>query len=226
MKMFNYLIRQPQPAATTPPVLLLFHGYGSNKEDLFGLSPYLDPRLLIVSVDAPCSMKAEGLPNGYAWFPLTFTPAGVEYDREEAKRSIERVLDFIRTIPQKFGGDPDRIFLLGFSQGAMMAHAVLLDAPKLIRGVAALSGRRSDELFEGGKEKEKLKGFPLFVSHGWYDDVLPIHNGRAIRDFYQKTPVALTYKEYPMGHEISAECLKDLQAWLKERIEGPTPASQ
>jgi phospholipase/carboxylesterase len=48
--------------------------------------------------------------------------------------------------------------------------------------------------------------------------VLPIDNGRASRDLLQRLPVELTYREYPMGHEVSAQSLADVAAWLSARL--------
>jgi phospholipase/carboxylesterase len=49
--------------------------------------------------------------------------------------------------------------------------------------------------------------------------VLPIQNGRASRAILSALPVALTYKEYPMAHEISAQSLDDVVVWLTARLD-------
>ncbi len=43
-----HLVRQPLVEKSTPPLLLLLHGVGSNEHDLFGLAPFLDKRFLIL----------------------------------------------------------------------------------------------------------------------------------------------------------------------------------
>ena len=101
----------------------------------------------------------------------------------------------------------------------MIAHAILLNAPSIIKGVAALSGKMANELFDPNKNPDFLEGFPVFVSHGLYDDTLPVQNGRAIQDFYLNTPANFLYKEYPMGHEINSDCLSDLCNWFKNQLD-------
>jgi phospholipase/carboxylesterase len=59
---------------------------------------------------------------------------------------------------------------------------------------------------------------PVLVTHGLYDPVLPIENGRALRDYLAGLPVELTYREYPMAHEVSMESLRDVTAWLTKVI--------
>jgi predicted esterase len=42
---------------------------------------------------------------------------------------------------------------------------------------------------------------------------------RETREFLKGTPVALTYREYPIGHEISYQELRDLAAWTTEVLD-------
>src|SRR6266436_5075172 len=64
-----HLLRQPLVETSTPPLLLLLHGVGSNEHDLFALAPFLDERFLIISVRAPNTQA----PGSYAWFEVDFT---------------------------------------------------------------------------------------------------------------------------------------------------------
>lgn len=65
---------------------------------------------------------------------------------------------------------------------------------------------------------EELKGIPVLVVHGTADQVLPIANGRALRDKLRTLPVDLTYREYPMVHTVSQESLDEIVKWLKARL--------
>ena len=71
--------RSGDPSAA--PVLIVFHGYGSNRADLLGLGVELAPRLRVVSEDAPESLDANGVFGGRAWFHLRQTPAGSPWGR-------------------------------------------------------------------------------------------------------------------------------------------------
>jgi phospholipase/carboxylesterase len=50
---------------------------------------------------------------------------------------------------------------------------------------------------------------------------VPIEYGRQTRDYWQSTPVELTYHEYPMGHEVSEAELRDLALWLDDLLISP-----
>jgi phospholipase/carboxylesterase len=74
-------------------------------------------------------------------------------------------------------------------------------------------------VFEWNEENiDKLKDFPILVTHGTLDQVLPIENGRATKEILSRLPVKLEYKEYEMAHEISPESLQDVSSWLSLQL--------
>ncbi|MBI3651986.1 MAG: alpha/beta fold hydrolase [Acidobacteria bacterium] len=210
-----HLVRQPQVSQSRPPLLLLLHGYGSNEQDLFSLTSYLDERLLIVSARAPIPL----FPGGYGWFQIDFTPQGTRMHADEAEQSRLILLAFLDYLLEVYNADPQRVYLAGFSQGAMMSLHLAVTHPEKVAGVLAMSGRVLPEVLPKMAAPEAVAALPIFVSHGIYDDVLPIENGRATRAILENLPVALTYKEYPMAHEISLESLRDATAWLKQELD-------
>jgi phospholipase/carboxylesterase len=60
---------------------------------------------------------------------------------------------------------------------------------------------------------------PVIITHGIHDPVLPVESGRAAREFLEALPVELTYREYPMGHEVSMESLSDVTKWLGKSLD-------
>jgi phospholipase/carboxylesterase len=212
----THLIQEPRvKSARRPPLLLLLHGVGSNEEDLLGLAPYLDERFLIVSARAPVVMG----PGSYGWFNIEFTPEGLVADIEQAKRSLKALPGFIDELVEAYSADEGCVYLAGFSQGAMMSLALMLTRPEKIAGVAAMSGRVPAQVLGHTPDLEKLAGMQVIVTHGVYDPVLPIEHGRAARKYLESLPVELTYREYPMAHEVSMESLRDVSAWLRKSLD-------
>ena len=215
----KHLVREAVDGGqAAPPLLLLLHGVGSNEEDLFGLAPYLDGRFLVVSARAPVALGY----GGYGWFQIEFTPGGMVADVGQAKRSLRLLPGFVDELIETYGADDRRVYLMGFSQGAMMSLALTLTRPEKVAGVVAMSGRLPRQVLEQEPDHDALKGKPVLVTHGLYDPVLPVENGRAARDYLGALPVELTYREYPMGHEVSMESLRDVTAWLTKALDsGP-----
>lgn len=204
-----HLVRPAQ--AERPPLLVLLHGYGSNEHDLFGLAPYLDPRFLLVSARAPFPLIMEGFgwASGYGWFELGFSEHGISFAPEQVLASRDMVAQFIGEAIVAYHADSQRVYLLGFSQGAIIAASVLLQRPDLLAGVVLMSGSVPSQIAEG-VDAAALAGKPILVTHGLYDPVVPIVHGRTSRDVLSKLPVDLTYHEYPMAHEVSLDSLTEV----------------
>src|SRR6266516_8117896 len=172
-----HLVRQPIIEAGTPPLLLLLHGIGSNEQDLYGLAPFLDKRFLIISVRAPNTLG----PGSYAWFEADFTPQGPVINPEQAEASRITLITFLKEAVTAYGADPEQIYLMGFSQGAIMSASVALTRPELVAGVVMMSGRILPEIQPLVAPSEHRAGLPFLVVHGTSDLVLPVHHSHASR---------------------------------------------
>src|SRR5437667_6161917 len=210
-----HLVRPPIIEAGTPPLLLLLHGIGSNEHDLYGLAPFLDKRFLIISVRAPNTLG----PGSYAWFEADFTPQGPVINPEQAEASRITLITFLQEAVTSYGADPEQVYLMGFSQGAIMSASVALTHPELVAAVVLMSGRILPEIQPLIASHEELNGLPFLVVHGTADMVLPVSHGRASRQLLSSLPVELTYHEYPMGHEVGQESLYDVTTWLSARLD-------
>lgn len=180
-----------------------------------GLSPYLDERFFIVSVRGPVTLG----PGMYAWFHVLLDPIQPQINAQEADHSRITLLLFIDEVAAAYNTDPSRTYLLGFSQGAIMSLSLALTRPEKLAGVVAMSGRVLPEVLPKMAPAEAMRGLPILVVHGTEDVVLPIHHGRAARDRLSALPVALTYREYSMGHNVSEETLADVTTWLRQRLD-------
>jgi phospholipase/carboxylesterase len=212
----THLVREPrEKTVERPPLLLLLHGVGSNEADLFGLASYLDKRFLVVSARAPVVLG----PGSFGWFNIEFTSEGLVADLAQAKRSLEMLPGFIEELIETYRTDARRTYLAGFSQGAMMSLALMLTRPEKVAGVAAMSGRLPRQIIEASPDRDALEGMPVLITHGLYDPVLSVEDARAAREYLERLPVELTYREYPMGHEVSMESLRDVTAWLTRALD-------
>lgn len=195
------------------PTLIMLHGRGADENDLLGLADYLDDRLLVVSARAPFPFQWGG---GFAWYDV------LEIGRPEPQmfaESYKKLLLFLADIIKGYPVDPRQIFFLGFSMGTMMSYTLFLTKTELIAGVVANSGYVPEETglqFQW----DKLAGKSVFIAHGTYDPVIPLQFGRRAKQLFEKTHADVTYKEYPMAHQISEESLNDVSRWLSQKIDG------
>jgi phospholipase/carboxylesterase len=192
------------------PGLLLLHGRGADEADLMGLEAALDPRLTIISARAPFRLG-----YGFAWYGM----AQVGNPEDETLRaSLGELHEFVEGAIPAYKLDPESLYVMGFSQGAVMSAAVTLTRPELVRGVVMHSGYVP---IDSGLDfkLEEAKGKPFFIAHGAYDEVISVRFGRHARDYLSAIGASVTYQEYPIGHSISEESLDDLSEWLTSRID-------
>lgn len=202
------------------PTVVAIHGHGANSFDLLGLGPYLaSGRVLLLCPEAEFVLQPGLL--SYTWFE-TAPPA------RRSEREFERVTaalsEFIREEVPRYGGDPARMALIGFSQGGTLAYRIGLAEPDRFRGVAALSTWLPEEA-EARAERERVASLPLFVQHGTDDPMINVDRARDSRDRLNALGASPDYREYPMGHEIRPDSMRDLSEWLERVLEMPSVAA-
>ncbi len=209
--LYHKIIEPRQTVAGKPPVLVLMHGRGANENDLLELSDYLDERFFLISVRAPNAFPGG---TGYSWYELEDIGKPVQSEFADSFQKLRSFLDEIVTL---YPIDPSKIFLFGFSMGAIMSLALSLTEPGRVAGVVANSGFVPEES-ELQFQWDQVKGRPFFVAHGLYDPVIPVEYGRRSAELLRKAQADLTYREYEMGHQIGEESLNDLMQWLSHHL--------
>lgn len=206
------LIREPAGDAKHPPLVILLHGYGSNEADLFGLAEKFPAEFLVISARAPHTLSL----GQYAWYALDYSSGEAVHDERETEESRLLLKRFIDEVSKKFTVDPQRIFIIGFSQGAIMGYSVALTFPTLVCGIGALSGRILEEIkpIVNVERKEGGAKLAVFVAHGTLDTVLPIQYARSTKEYILGLDVSLIYNEYEIPHAISSKETQALMDWL------------
>jgi phospholipase/carboxylesterase len=160
----------PASGGQAKSLVIFLHGYGSNGADLIDLAPYWAsalPDTLFLAPDAPQS--CDGVPYGRQWWPLTsLAPAA----RAAGVRVSAFALNgYIDAQLAAHGLSEDKLALVGFSQGTMMALHVGPRRAKTLAGVVGFSGMLADP---EALAAEVVTKPPLLLVHGDRDDVLPI----------------------------------------------------
>ena len=158
-------------------------------------------------------------PRAFGWFHVTFTPQGPAIAADEAAASWAAIARFVDEAVAAYDADPARVYLAGFSQGAIMGLATLLTAPERVAGVVAMSGRLLPEVLPHAAAPDALRGKPVLVVHGTADEKLGVHLARSARDTLGGFPLDLTYRELDMGHRVTPESLGVVSDWLTARLD-------
>lgn len=204
-------LEQANVESRNQPLVIFLHGYGSNEQDLFGIKDELPRQYTYLSVRAPMTLE-EG---SYQWFRKKGEGA-YNGETDDLKTSRQVLLDFVAQAAKKYHTETDKVFLVGFSQGAIMSYEVALRHPEAVGGIAALSGRILPVLKSELKPDEKRQPLAIFIGHGTADKRLPYTDGTEADSLLQSLSLKPEFHAYEgIGHSISATEMQDLSAWLQ-----------
>jgi phospholipase/carboxylesterase len=207
-----HAVYYPSRKAEKYATVVALHGRGTDENDLIPLVHSLGlTDALLISPRAPAAFEFGG---GFAWYDVG--EEGVPHPQTfgASLGLLRRFMDEIRT---GYPVDRQRVILLGFSQGTVMAYSVALLNPSSFFGIVALSGyipQRSGLPLA----VEDLRGFSVFISHGIYDQIIPVRLAHESAELLESARARVEYREYPMGHEVSEETVRDLSAWIKNLL--------
>lgn len=195
------------------PLVLMIHGYGSHENDLFSLKDYLGSEAHYLSLRAPLTLGF----GGFAWYPIHFDSVGAKTsDTKMAAQSRELISSFLSEFQEKEGLQNNPVWLLGFSQGGILSYGLALNEPQRFQKVMALSAYVLKEIVPDKYRPQDLKHLDFFVSHGNQDEVIPVSASRMTVEFLEKLNIKHRYQEYPAGHGINPDNLRDLVEWFKK----------
>ena len=210
-----------QPVKDADACVIWLHGLGADRYDFLPVAEALQETLLgtrFVLPQAP--HRPVTINGGYempSWYDILAMNPARAINREQLEASADRVIELIEQ-QRASGIDASRIFLAGFSQGgAVVLHTAFLKWQGPLGGVLALSTYAptfGDEL-ELSASQQRI---PVLSLHGQYDDVVQNSMGRSAYEHLKQRGVTVTWQEYPMGHEVLPEEIRDIGVWLAERL--------
>ncbi len=160
----------PVSGAKPQQLVIMLHGIGSDGDDLIGLAPYFQkvlPEAFFISPQAPFAFDMA--PVGYQWFSLQDDSLSA---RLAGAQTAAPILDaFIDQQLAATGLTDDKLVLIGFSQGTMMALHVGLRRANPMAGILGYSGMliAPELLAESIKSRP-----PVYLVHGDADEVMPV----------------------------------------------------
>lgn len=198
--------------------VIFVHGYGADGADLLGLADPLAPHLPGTAFHAPDAPEpCAGNPFGFQWFPIPWLDGSSEAEAQQGL--VDAANDLNAYIDEVLAAEaltPDRLALVGFSQGTMMSLHVAPRRDLAIAGVVGFSGRllAPERLAAEARVKP-----PVLLIHGDADPMVPFEDmGRA-----GDALVAAGFDTYAhvmkgTGHGIAPDGLSVALRFLHERL--------
>lgn len=202
--------------------VIWLHGLGADGHDFepivaeLGLPPSLALRFVFphapvrpVTINGGMAMRA--------WYDILSLERDGPVD-EAGIRDSAGILDRLIVCERERGIESKNIVVAGFSQGGAIAMHAALRFPERLAGLMALStylplpqsfgAEVSDNPAAGNRD------LPIFMAHGSFDPMLPMHLGQSSADLLRKAGFDVEWHDYPMAHAVCAEEIADIRAWL------------
>ncbi len=200
-------------AGETHGLVILLHGFGSNGADMAGLAEVMAPALPSIAFASPDAPHPAG-GMGRQWFSV----AGVTVENRPARVAAARPgLDAILNnliAEAGFAERLDKVILLGFSQGAIMALDAMASGRWPLGGIVAFAGRlATPEPLSPALET------PVLIVHGTEDRMMPVAEAHdAERRLTALGATAELLIEPGIGHQIGREGLARAVSFIRERL--------
>jgi phospholipase/carboxylesterase len=207
------------PAGAGPfPTILALHGFGASAHDLLGIAPLVQQAIpgdgvLFLCPQGPIEIEPAPGQRAYAWFPLVGEGEIDPMSLIAARGVLEA---FVEDAIEAYPIDPERLVIMGFSQGGVMAYDLALGRPERFKALIALSSWLPDLIVEGLQPNEAREALATLLVHGTEDPMIAIDNGRDSLEKLKALGIAAAWGEYEMGHEINQNALRDLLDWLAQ----------
>jgi len=211
------------PEVTPVASILWLHGLGADGNDFAPVAKELAtahslPPLRFVLPHAP--FQPITVNQGYvmrAWYDIVSLDIDRHADQAGIRQSVQQVERLVLAEKQR-GLPAHRIFLAGFSQGAVIATATALSCSEPLGGLIALSGYLPYEKETLAHLPRTSPPLPIFMGHGEEDSIVPVSLGEKMHQALHAAGYPVTWHHYPMPHSVCAKEIRDIAEWLRHQL--------
>lgn len=173
--------------------MIMLHGRGADAADIIALSQVIGgSKILYLAPEAA----------DHTWYPYSFL-APTEHNEPGRTSALGVIAGLVTELGDSRGIAPERIALLGFSQGACLALEYAARHPRRYGAVCALSGGLIGDTVKLQDYSGSLAGTPVFVGCSDSDPHIPIERVKQSAEIMEALGADVTERIYPgMGHTI------------------------
>ena len=215
------------------PLVMILHGHGANPENYVGIFERVASSLdaIVCAPYGPYPIPFER-GHGYSWFPApwffqellrTGTPTG---DRTQRRKEIELqeqavsrsfVLAAIDNVSANFSVDSDRVFLMGHSEGGVLAYGLALEHPDLFRGLIVVGARLRESDATPEILTEAAGSLEVMICHSRGDRAISFDHAKAASETLKGAGIQSKIFPYEGGHGFTAELAQTIGRWIAAR---------
>lgn len=199
------VVQAGAPIAEARLAAIMLHGRGASAQDILGLSREFSHR--DIAYLAPQAA-------GNTWYPYSFL-----MPIEQNEPALSSALRLIETLLASLGAQnfpPEKVAVMGFSQGACLSLEFAARHARRYAAVAAFSGGLIGPPATARDYPGSLDGTPLFLGCSDVDPHIPLDRVYDSADVFTRMGAIVDTRIYPrMGHTINREEIEAVDALLR-----------
>ncbi len=198
------------------PLVIALHGYGGNPANFRHLSSlFMEEGMILAMPQGAYDYPQDGMINQ---FQYTF---GLHsQNRDYWKQADLASSQYIDRLAQelKAAYAVDSVYLLGFSEGGVIAYQTAILNPQLYRGVLAFGAYLPDlsdaQSVIDPTMLQAASGLRVLIAHGETDTAVPIDRGRQTFHTLEGLGYTCKFLSFPLGHVIPGDTLREGLRWI------------
>lgn len=184
---------------------VLLHGRGGTAEDFLGLSVQIAAH--DVAYIAPQAAD-------HTWYPYSFL-APIERNEPDLSSALGVIARVLNDLQQQHNVPPEKVVLLGFSQGACLALEFAARHARRYAGIVALSGGLIGPPGTPRNYQGSFSATPVFLGCSDVDSHIPVERVYESAEVFRQMGAVVDEHIYPgMGHTINADEITAINALL------------
>ena len=193
----------PGSAGNEEAPLLLLHGTGGDENDLLPLREHLAPDAPMLSVRG--AVTENGMPRFFRRLR-----EGV-FDEDDLRARVDELAEFLTAAEAEYGVEPGSWRAVGFSNGANIASALLLQRPAVLAGAVLLAAMVP---FRDPPQAD-LTGKRVAVVNGRADPMATPWHTTTLTEQLQSAGAKVTTLDHNGGHTIDPSMLPQVAEFLR-----------
>jgi phospholipase/carboxylesterase len=190
-------------ARAYPLQIMMLHGWSGDERVMWVLESVLPDDAPVVSLRGLFPLQSDG----FQWTRHRASIKTTMEDLSPATRAVELTLSVLE---QRHSFDPNRLVVMGFSQGAALSFALVETREQKPKAVISLAGYYPDGI------SDRISETPVFWGHGTHDELVPIERARHDVEMLKSSGADVHFCEADVGHKLGIECTRGLKQWLRE----------
>lgn len=214
------------------PLVVILHGHGANPESYVSLFDIAETgsEAIICAPYGPYPIARQS-GHGYSWYPPPWlfrdvlAAGGSEEDRAARRSELEQteqavtdrhVFAAIEAVSKAYPVDEQQIFLMGHSEGGILAYSLGLNNPHRFSGLIIVGARLRDSDASPELLAAAAGRLRVLICHSKEDQAIAFDYAKTAQNTLAGAGVKSRLLPYKGGHGLTAPLIRTIDGWIRE----------